>query len=146
MDAHTNQDLVAKASVTIAAPVAKVWDALVNPDVIKRYMFGATVVSDWQAGTPIAWKGEWNGKPYEDRGVILELAPERRLRYSHYSPLAGLPDVPESYHDVTIDLSGRDGDVHVDLAQDKNETPEARRHSEANWAMMLANLKKVLER
>ena len=63
-----NEDLSAKASVTIHAPVGKVWDALVNPQVIKRYMFGATVVSDWKEGSPIAWKGEWKGQPFEDKG------------------------------------------------------------------------------
>ncbi len=104
-----NEDLTAKANVTIHAPIAKVWDALVNPQVIKRYMFGATAVSDWKEGSPIAWKGEWKGKPFEDKGRILELRPEERLRYSHFSPLSGAPDKPENYHQVTIDLSEQEG-------------------------------------
>jgi len=37
------KNLIAQASVTIAAPVAKVWDALVNPQTIRQYMFGTTV-------------------------------------------------------------------------------------------------------
>jgi uncharacterized protein YndB with AHSA1/START domain len=65
------KNLVAKTSLSIAAPAAKVWDALVNPQVIKQYMFGTAVVSDWQPGSPITWKGEWKGKPYEDKGTIL---------------------------------------------------------------------------
>jgi uncharacterized protein YndB with AHSA1/START domain len=64
-----------------------VWDALANPDVIKQYMFGANVVSDWREGSPIIWQGEWQGGKYEDKGVVLKLAPERTIQYTHFSPL-----------------------------------------------------------
>ena len=138
-------DLVAKSTATIKAPLARVWDALVNPAVIKRYMFGATVVSDWKKGSPITWSGEWKGKPYEDKGRILDVEPQHRLKYSHFSPLTGEPDVAENYHNVTIELSEADGAVQVSLSQDNNKTQEAREHNEKNWEMMLAGLKKTIE-
>ena len=141
------EQIVAKASTTIAAPVTQVWDALINPEMIERYMFGARVVSDWKQGSPITWRGEWKGKPYEDRGVILEIEPQRRLRYSHFSPLAGLPDAPENYHAVTIDLTAdNEQATRVALSQDNNKTNDARDHAEKNWNAMLANLKKVIEK
>jgi uncharacterized protein YndB with AHSA1/START domain len=140
-----NEALTAKADVTIKAPLAKVWDGLVNPEVVKRYMMGATVVSDWHEGSPIVWKGEWKGKPFEDKGRVLEVRPQQRLRYSHFSPLAGCADKPENYHNVTIDLSGGDGAVHVALSQDNNKTQTAREDSEKNWGMMLSGLKRALE-
>src|SRR2546427_90916 len=83
-------------ATTINAPLARVWDTLVDPEAIRRYMFGTTVVSDWKEGGPIVWKGEWKGKAYEDKGVILRLEPERILQYSHFSPQSGLPDTPEN--------------------------------------------------
>ena len=98
-------NVIARASVSVGAPVAKVWDALVNPQTIKQYMFGTTVVSDWKQGSPITWKGEWKGKAYEDKGTILKIQPRRLLQYSHYSALSGLPDTPENHHTVTIELS-----------------------------------------
>jgi uncharacterized protein YndB with AHSA1/START domain len=79
-------DLIAKTSLTINAPRAKVWNALVNPEAIKKYMFGTNVVTDWKEGSPIVWKGEWQGKPYEDKGVILKLDPLQTLKYSHFRP------------------------------------------------------------
>ncbi len=54
---------IAQAHITISAPIATVWDALVNPEMIKQYMFGTNAVSDWKEGSPIVWKGEWEGKP-----------------------------------------------------------------------------------
>jgi uncharacterized protein YndB with AHSA1/START domain len=136
---------IANASTTIDAPVAKVWRALVTPDTIKRYMFGATVVSEWKEGSPIVWKGEWKGKPYEDKGVIVRLDPGRTLRYTHWSPLSGVPETPENQHTVTIELAGEGAHTHVSLSQDKNHTEEERKHSEENWKTMLVGLKKVLE-
>ena len=141
-----DKNLVARASTTINAPSERVWDALVNPAAIKQYMFGTDVVSDWREGSPIVWKGEWQGQAYEDKGVILQLKPGRTIQYSHFSPLSGVPDKPENYHTVTIELSADRNQTHVSLAQDHNATEEERAHSEENWKIMLAALKKLLAR
>ena len=142
---HTSKGLIARASITINAPIAKVWDAIVNPEKIKQYMFGTNAVSDWKESSSIVWKGEWEGKKYEDKGVILKLEPGHRIQYSHFSPLTGQPDLPENYHIVTIELSGKEKQTLVSLLQDNNATEEAREHSEKNWNMMLGGLKKFLE-
>ena len=141
----TTTDLIATTETTIDAPLAKVWNALVDPAIIKHYMFGADVVSDWGKGSPITWKGEYQGKRYEDKGKILEMQRGRRLRYSHFSPMAGLPDSPENYHTVTIDLDGSGEETRVSLTQDNNADEKAREHSEKNWATMLEGLKKYVE-
>jgi uncharacterized protein YndB with AHSA1/START domain len=142
---NIDKKLTAKASTTINAPTAKVWEALTNPALIKQYMFGTNVVTDWKEGSPIIWQGEWQGKSYEDKGTLLKIEPKRVLQYSHFSPLSGQPDVPENYHSVTIELSGNGKQTTVTLTQDNNETDEAREHSEENWQMMLDGLKKLLE-
>jgi uncharacterized protein YndB with AHSA1/START domain len=140
-----SKGLVAKASTTINASVARVWDALTNPEKIRQYMFGTNVVSDWKEGSPIVWKGGWQGKKYEDRGVILKLKSQRLIQYTHFSPLSGLPDAPENYHTVTIELSSKGRQTAVLLSQDNNSTQEERTHSEKNWERMLATLKNLLE-
>lgn len=141
-----NKELIAKAEATINAPIAKVWEALTKPEIIKQYMFGTNVVSDWQVGSSIVWKGEWQGKSYEDKGKILKFEEGRVLQYSHFSPLTGEPDVPENYHTVTIELSSDGTQTIVTLSQDNNATEEAREHSEKLWNMMLDGLKKLLEK
>jgi uncharacterized protein YndB with AHSA1/START domain len=140
-----DKGLLAESKIEIDAPRDEVWEALVDPDSIKRYMFGTTVTSDWREGSPITWKGEFKGKKYEDKGVILQMKPERTLQYSHYSPMSGAPDRPESYHTVTIDLSGQGERTKVTLTQDNNATEQTREDSEKNWTMMLQSLKKLLE-
>jgi uncharacterized protein YndB with AHSA1/START domain len=140
-----SKNLVAKAMVTIDVPVSRVWQALVTPADIKQYMFGTNTISEWGVGSPIFWRGEWQGKPYEDKGVVKLFNPMRALQYSHYSPLSGMPDAPENYHTVTIELSNEGQKTGVTLSQDNNASDEEREHSEQNWGMMLASMKKYLE-
>ena len=139
------QNLIAKASTTVNAPSARVWKALTDQAALKQFMFGSTVVSDWKKGSPITWSGEWKGKPYQDKGRILRIEPERVLQYSHYSPLAGQPDKPENYHTVTVELGEAGDQTRVSLSQDKNSTEEARAHSQKNWETMLKGLKQYVE-
>jgi uncharacterized protein YndB with AHSA1/START domain len=141
-----DNDLIAKASITIEVPGAKVWKALVDPAAIEQYMFGTHAVSDWHAGSPIIWEGQWQGRQYQDKGVILQFKPELLLQYSHFSPRSGLPDETENYHTVTIELLEAGKQTRVTLAQDHNSTEQDRKHSEQNWGMMLTSLKKYLER
>lgn len=141
-----NHGLVANASITINAPLGKVWEALVNPDMIKEYMFGTQVLSDWEEDSPIIWKGVWQGRGYQDKGKILKLERDRILKYSHFSPLSGQPDLPENYHIVTIELSSQGQQTIVSLSQDNNANEEDRKHSERNWGMMLETMKNFLER
>jgi uncharacterized protein YndB with AHSA1/START domain len=141
-----NTGLIAKTSVTIAAPVADVWEALVTPAAIKIYMFDVTVTSDWVLGSPIVWIGEWQGRPFEDKGIILQIVREHVLEFSYFSPLAGVADLPENYHVVTVHLSGDGAQTRVSLRQDNNLTDEARERAERNWSVVLSGLKHFVER
>jgi len=142
---QTSQNLIAQASVVIDAPKAAVWKALVTPADIKQYMFGTDARSDFKKGSPITWSGEWQGKAYQDKGVIQRVEPERVLQYTHFSPLTGQPDRPENYHTVTIELSDSVGQTRVTLTQDNNSSEADKAHAEKNWTMMLRSLKKFLE-
>ena len=140
-----DKGLVAHASTSIDAPKARVWDALVTPDAIRQYMFGANVESDWTPGSTITWTGEMKGKTYKDKGEILEVEPERALRYSHFSPQSGKPDRPENYHTVTIRLASSGERTEVSLDQDNNPDADSQQASEKNWHAMLDGLKQYVE-
>ncbi len=139
-------DHVATAETEISASSAQVWTALTDPEQIKMYMFGSEVVTDWQPGSPIVWKGEYEGKAYEDRGEIVEIEPKRRLKVTHFSPLSGQEDVPENYHTLTYELAEHGAKTHVSLSQDNNASEQEAEHSRAMWEAMLTGLKEVAER
>jgi uncharacterized protein YndB with AHSA1/START domain len=143
--ADTVTDRVARVETVIDASPERVWQAITDPEQVRQYMAGAQVDSGWQQGDPITWSGEWNGRPFQDKGKILAIDPGKQLRVSHYSALSGQPDVPESYHVVTYDLT-REGDrTRLLLTQENNSDEAMVAESEKTWSMMLDGLKKVAE-
>ena len=137
---------VATAGVEISASPGQVWTALTDPKLISKYMFGAQVETSWEVGTPILWKGEYEGKTYEDKGEIVEVVPEERLTVTHFSPLTGQEDKPENYHTVTYELTDQGDRTELKLEQDNNPDDEAVAASEANWETVLNGIKELVER
>ena len=130
-------ETTARATVEIRAPRADVWRALTDPDRIREYFMGeADVQTDWEVGSPITFRGEWNGQAFEDKGEIVTFEPERELAYSHFSPMTGKPDEPENYHLVDITLGGDDGTTTVTLEQSNliSEFPGSHERDEAERA------------
>lgn len=139
-------NITGKVSVSINADASEVWDALTNPEIIKQYFFGTSAVSDWQEGSPVSFTGEWQGKPYEDKGTVLNVEPRKLLRYSYWSSLSGVEDKPENYVPVTYALSEGNNKTTLTVTQENIPTEKLKAHSEKNWKMVLTNLKKLLEK
>jgi hypothetical protein len=78
--------------------------------------------------------------------VILKLETGRLLQYTHFSPLAGKPDLPENYHTITLELEAQGAQTGLTLSQDNNLTEESRTHTAKFWQTMLETLKALLEK
>ena len=141
-----NNKFTAQATTLVNAPASKVWDALTNPSLIKQYLYGTEVTSDWKAGSPITYKGEWEGKSYEDKGEILQIEPDKLLVSTFWSSLAGLPDLPENYKTVRYELFSEGDATKLTITQDNNATQEEADHSTQNWTTVLDKLKELLEK
>jgi uncharacterized protein YndB with AHSA1/START domain len=91
------------------------------------------------------WSGEWEGKPYQDKGQVLAAEPGRLLKITHYSPLTGDDDVPENYDTLRYELSQAGDGTAVSLTQDGCESEEQAEQFSQNWQGMLDGLKQVAE-
>ena len=140
-----NNTFVAKAAITINAPASRVWDALTKPDLIKLYLFGTQVTTDWRVGSPITYQGMWEGKAYKDKGQVLQVEPGKLLVSTFWSSLSGLPDVPENYRTVRYELSAAGNGVRLTITQDNNHSQEEADQSAQNWKTVLDGIKKLLE-
>jgi uncharacterized protein YndB with AHSA1/START domain len=141
----SGKTFMAQAQITIQASRAKVWDALTKPDLIKQYLFGTSVTTDWQVGSPIIYQGQWEGKTYQDKGTVLQFEPGKLLVSTYWSSMAGLPDLAENYKTVRYELSAVGDGTRLTVTQDNNATPEEAGHSGENWKMVLEGIKKLLE-
>ena len=141
----------AKSEITIQVPPSKVWRALTDPALVKQWLFGTDMsVTEWKVGGKIRYKGVWEGKSYEDKGEILEFEQEKLLVSSYWSGFSGLPDAPENYQKVSYILEPMNEGIHsgttLTIVQEGNPTKDGAKHSEDNWSMTLAELKKFLEK
>lgn len=136
----------AEASVLVQAPPEAVWAALTDPALVREYLFGTEMSTDWRVGSPIAYRGEWEGKAYEDSGTVLEVDRPRRLVTSYFSPGSGLPDVPENHQRVTYELVPDGAATRLTVRQDNNADDAGAEHAAANWRVVLDGLKSVVER
>ncbi len=136
--------LVAQTSILIEADAEKVWKALTDPALIKRYLYGTEAVSDWKVGSSIVYRGVWEGKPYEDKGRILEIEPPRLFKSTYWSAFSGLADSPDNYNTVTYSLESGES-TRLTVTQDNIPSDEGRAQAEGNWRMVLQALKELLE-
>ncbi len=134
-----------EVSTTIHAPLSKVWEALTKPEIIKQYFFNTNTVTDWQPGHPIIFKGEWQGKHYEDKGTIIDVEKDKLIRYNYWSSMSGIEDKPENYVTITYEVEGKDNDVTLNITQENIPDEKTKAHSEENWKKVLDGLKKLLE-
>ena len=138
-------NVTAHATISIDASPSEVWNALTDPEIIKKYLFGTNVTTDWQEGSPITYTGEWEGKTYEDKGTILQVIPEKLLQSTYWSSMGGTEDKSENYSTVTYELEPDGESTTLSITQDNNLNEEAKEHSEKNWQMVLESIKKLLE-
>jgi uncharacterized protein YndB with AHSA1/START domain len=133
----------ARAERVIPAGVDRVWRTLTSDDGHSAMMFGSRVVTDWQEGHAIEWHGEWEGRPFADHGVIVDLDPPLALVVTHYSPLSGRPP-EEATHRVAWALRPEGDATRVALTQDGNPSAEAAAHARDNWSLALELLERAV--
>lgn len=147
------KEILIMNEISINAPASKVWYALVNPEMTKKYMFGCETVSDWKIGSQLLWKGVWEGKEVVFvKGNIVNIEPERILSYTTFDPNSTMPDVPENYLTVTYTLIEENDVTHFTVTQgDYAKVSEGeRRYKEAfndgeGWNPILVDIKNLIE-
>lgn len=137
--------LIAETQITIDAPVAEVWRAITTAETVKKYLFGTSVKTDWKEGSPIIYTGEYEGKKYEDKGIIQKIEKNKVFQSTYWSSMGGKENMPENYNVVTYTLKEEDGKTMVTLTQDNVKDEEEKEHAAGNWKMVLTKLKEVVE-
>jgi uncharacterized protein YndB with AHSA1/START domain len=133
-------------AIDIKAPADKVWKALTDAEIVKKYFFGTHQITDWQQGSDIIWTGEWEGKTYRDHGKILEITPSSYVKYSYWSSMGGVEDKPENYQNVSYKLTEADGVTTLHITQENIKDEASKEHSEQNWQYIYGSMRDMLEK
>lgn len=151
--ADTSQPLIVSNTIDIHAPASKVWSALTNPEETKKYMFGCEALSDWKEGSPLIWKGNFNGvELVAVKGIIKKIQPGKYLEYTVIDPNnPKIPDLPENYLTVTCLLAEKNGVTSLTATQGDYSTvaegADRYKHTVdgGGWAPVLEEIKKLVE-
>jgi len=142
-----NHDLTVSESIEINAEPAKVWRALITPEIIKEYLFGTETITDWKVGSDIIFQGEYQGHKYKDKGKVVENILYKVLSYRYWSAFTGLEDKPENYSLVTYTLESKDG-KHTTFTwtQKGFSNEDGYNHSKSGMDAFLKQIKEIIER
>lgn len=149
-----SEPLIVISSISINAPAAKVWGALVNPAQTKKYMFGCETVSDWQVGSPLIWQMEYEGKPFIPvKGNIVAIQPNRQLVYTVIDPHnPAIADIPENYLTVEYALEETNGQTTLTVTQSgfEHAAEGEKRYKDTynngeGWNPILVQIKELVE-
>jgi uncharacterized protein YndB with AHSA1/START domain len=149
-----SKPLIVKNSIRIHAPASKVWDVLVNPEQTKKYMFGCETVSNWKPGSPLLWRGVYEGREMVFvKGNIVEIRPPAFLSYTVIDPNSTtVADIPENYLTVTYLLEEQSGHTLLNVTQgDFSQVAESeKRYNDTynggeGWNPILVQIKALAE-
>ena len=128
----------------------KVWQALTDQQMIRKYWFGMTAECDWKPGSP--WRLKFEDGRTADSGEVLEAVPPKRLVLKWRNEFK--PELKaEGYSRCTMEIELADyypdfGGKAVKLTITHELEGEGMKLIEAvsgGWPKVLSNLKSLLE-
>ena len=134
------------SSITINAPVQKVWETLTQPELVKLWQYGSDLMTDWKVGSDIKFRAEWEGKIFEQWGKVLEIKTNELIKYSLFAPRPGLEDKPENYFIMSYSLSSENGTTKLQIIQDDNRPNAVQEEPQGEENPVLKSLKMIAER
>lgn len=121
----------------------KLWHALTDPQMNRKYWFDARQESNWTAGS--AWKIVFPDGRVADSGEILEIEPHKRIVIKWRNEF--MPELKaEGYSRCTMDIEPADGAVKLTITHviDRDDSKLIKAVS-GGWPKILSNLKSLLE-
>ncbi len=144
------QGLFVHDQITLQADLAKVWDALTNPEQTVKYMFGTALRSTWNVGDEVLWTAMVKDQEITIvRGNVLKVDPEKYLEYTVFDPNMGIEDKPSNYLVVTYELTSSDGTTTLTITQGDFAAVEntLARYDDTikGWKHALQGIKEIVE-
>ncbi|MDW3651999.1 MAG: SRPBCC domain-containing protein [Bacteroidia bacterium] len=145
------ESMIITEEVLFKAAAEKVWDLLTNPAMTKQYMFGCELISDWEIGSPVLWKGktEDGQEMIYVKGEVLEYEAGKKVVSTTFDPHAGMADIPDNYVQLSYEVESRGEGCLLKIVQgdfSKGENAQARfEESREGWrALVIPMMKELL--
>ncbi len=144
-DAGPRRVSVVEFSILVSAPCARVWEAIVDPDITPQWMGGFRFLSTWEVGGPFTVSGTLNGREHREEGTLLAFQPGELLRYHHWSRLWRVPDLPTNRAVLEIRLRPIEGVTELLFKHQLPIVEALAQHSRFFWGVSLGVLRELVE-
>ena len=133
-------------TIPLKAPIGKVFKALTNNEEIPKYFPLNSVESTWQEGAEVLYKGEINGVPFTDFGVIERLTPPVEYRYRYWSDNHGTERTDENHVSIAYYLEKSEEDTILTVKQSNIRSEEMYTlMNDQVWDFLLQSFKDYIE-
>ncbi|HVE62092.1 MAG TPA: SRPBCC domain-containing protein [Chitinophagaceae bacterium] len=122
-------------------------ETLTNPSLISQYLFGAQTITNWNVGSDILFKINFEGEEFLDKGIVVENIPNTTLKYKYWSGFCGLDDKPENYSIVSYNIEKMENDrSKLKWTQEGFADEQSRTNSENSLVTILEQIKAITEK
>ncbi len=133
------------STINIDTTNSKVWDALTKPELVKLWQYESELITNWELGSDIRFRTEWEGKVFEQWGKILEVRPTELLKYSLFAPRPDMEDKPENYFIMSYILTTVNNQTKLEIIQEDNRPGAVQEAPQGEENPVLKMLKEVAE-
>lgn len=132
--------------IQISAPRDRIFSAITSSNEIPKYYPLKEVVSTWEVGAEVLYKGEVDGAPFTDHGVIESLNPPSCYAYRYWSDNHGTECTPENHIFISYTLEETSQGTELKLVQRNIRSEELYNLMETQvWDFLLGALKEYVE-
>ena len=133
------------STIKINAPIQKVWDTITKPAFVKLWQYGSDLVTNWEIGSDIKFRTEWEGKVFEQWGKVLEIRPTELVKYSLFAPRPDLEDKPGNYFIMSYVLTEESGQTKLEIIQQDDRPNAIQEEPQGEENPVLKSLKQIAE-
>lgn len=132
--------------IIVNAPIEAVFSSLTNSEEIVKYFPLKAVESDWAEGKEVLYRGEVNGSPFTDYGVIEKLTPHSIYRYRYWSDNHGTERTEDNHLVIEYTLSELLEGTSVHVTQSNIRSKELYEIMISQvWDYLLGSFKQYME-
>ena len=132
--------------IMINSPIEDVFSSLTDSEEIVKFFPLKSVKSEWEEGKEVLYKGEVNGVPFTDYGVIEKLSSPSIYRYRYWSNNHGTERTEENHLVIEYALSSYPEGTSVRVTQSNIKSKELYEMMENQvWGDLLGSFKQYLE-
>ncbi len=132
--------------IELNAPIERVFTALTNSEEILKYFPLKSVESTWSVGSSVLYKGEVNGVPFTDFGIIEKLTSPTEYCYKYWSDNHGTARTEENYLTISYSLERSNERTVLTAKQSNIKSPEMYElMNDQVWSYLLNSFKEYIE-